>query len=120
MLFALMISVLSVQVPTPVAPSPLTADLFVEVVDSISATLPGVTVAVIPRANRKKHHMVTTDKDGIARFSLPADAEYKIQATLVGFKKGRVKSVRISEESARVQIRLALSKPPTIITHTGW
>src|SRR5688500_12693134 len=128
MLCALLIGVLAVQEPTPVAPISLTATLLVEVVDPVWATLPGVTVTVIPRANRNKRYTATTDKDGVARFSVPKDAEYEIEAAVSGFKKGRVKSVRLGSwlilgsdgqvrqaPAPRVQIRLALSAPLTTV-----
>jgi len=123
MLCALLIVLLAVQEATPVVPSSPVETLLVEIVDPVWATMPGVTVTVIPRANRKQRYSATTDKDGIARFFVPKLAEYEIEAVLTGFKKGRLKSVwlasgLISESNGkvrqaappRVQIRLAVSR----------
>jgi hypothetical protein len=69
-------------------------------------------------------------QDGIARFSVPTNAEYQIEAALTGFKKGRVKSVRLvlgtiteangqvrQAPAPRVQMRLELAGPFIDITH---
>ena len=123
--------------PDPVAPQPPT--LLVEVVDPVQSTLPGVTVTVTTRANPKQRFTATTDEDGIARFSVPQNAEYEIEAVLVGFKKGGEKSVWVggmhrtdskgqirssprpratithSPSHVRVQIRLKLSGPSIVV-----
>ena len=128
MLCALLLWVLVGQGATPVAPSSPAATLLIEVVDPVWATLPGVTVTVAPRANRRNRYTATTDENGIARFSVPKDAEYEIEATLVGFKKGRMKSVWLGSAlivesdgrfrqapAPRIQIRLELSGPRTTV-----
>jgi|SRR5829696_2602026 len=135
MLFALILGVLAIQEPfiisghlrlDAVAPQPAT--LLVEVVDHVWLALPGVTVTVIPRSDRKIRYTATTDRDGIARFSVPTNAEYHIEAALTGFKNNRLKSVWlvagvISDSNGqtrptpapRIQIRLTLSGPSIVI-----
>ena len=126
----LLLSVVVSQEPTGINPGHLRDDpvglqpptLLVEVVDPVWLTVPGATVTVIPRADRKKRYTATTDHDGIARFSVPRNADYDIEAAVTGFKKGRIKSVRLiggviseSNEQARptpaprIQMRLKLS-----------
>ena len=112
----LLLGVLVSQEPTP-APSSHPPTLLVEVVDPVQFTLPGVTVTVTSRANPKQHFTGTTDKDGIARFSVPNQAEYEIEAVLVGFKKGREKSVWVGEmhrTDSKGQIRSSPRSRPTI------
>ena len=111
----------------------------VEIVDPVQFTLPGATVTVISRANPKNRFTATTDEHGIARFSVPNDAEYEIEVALAGFKKGKEKSVWVgdmhridskgriqssprpratitrSRSHVRVQIRLELSGPHIVI-----
>ena len=111
----------------PASPSP-PPTLLVEIVDPVWLTVPGATVTLISRADRKKRYTATTDQDGIARFSVPKNAEYEIEAALTGFKKGRMKSVWlvagvISESNGqtrptpapRVQMRLKLSGPSIVV-----
>ncbi len=130
MLSALLLGMVAIQESALVDPSSPTATLLVEVVDPVWDTLPGVTVTVIPSADRKKRYTATTDEDGIARFSVPKNAEYQIEAALTGFKKGRVKSVRLvlgtiteangqvrQAPAPRVQMRLELAGPFIDITH---
>jgi Carboxypeptidase regulatory-like domain len=133
MLSAVIVAVLAVQSgsSSQTATSPR---LIVEVVDSVYQPVPGATVAVVSRSSQKQRYSATTDKDGIARFSVPTGAEYKIEATAIGFKKGRVKSVFLGaglstevgpsqsladgqvrqNPAPRIQIRLPLARTSTV------
>jgi len=67
-----------------------------------------------------KSYRSETDKDGYSKFFVPSDADYDIEASLYGFKRGRVSHVHLlkasgSLTSAYVQLKLRLSGPGTTI-----
>ncbi len=96
--------------------------LIVQVVDPNWIPIPGAKVKAKPlEGNGKlKSSQADTDKDGYAKFSVPGNADYAIEAELYGFKRGRVSPVHLfkassSSSPAYVQLKLQLAGPGTTV-----
>jgi hypothetical protein len=107
----------------PCPPSPAqtqSPSLIVQVVDPVWLPVPGAEVTLKPLSTGAKSNRTETDKDGYARFSVPGDADYSIEAKLYGFKRERLKRVHLLKTSgssapAYVQLQLRLSGPGTTV-----
>jgi hypothetical protein len=103
------------QATAPCTPAPTPSGppaLVVQVVDPLWLPLPGAEVHVTTRraAVQTQH----TGAQGYAQIWVAAEADYDIEAQLVGFKTKRVKAVRLGKRSessptAYVQIQLPLA-----------
>jgi hypothetical protein len=96
--------------------------IVVQVVDPNWLPVPGAEVTVKPMESKTavKRDQEDTDKDGYAKFFVPGDADYEIDAALYGFKPEQLKGVHLFKTSgastpAYVQLRLRLSGPSTTI-----
>jgi hypothetical protein len=109
--------------PCPVPPTQTQPpSLIVQVVDPNWEPIPGAQVMVrrLGEVTQLKSYRSDTDKDGYAKFFVPSDADYDIEASLYGFKRGRVNNIHLfmasgSPTSAYVQLRLRLSGPGTTV-----
>lgn len=104
--------------PNPSAAQIQSPPLIVQVVDPNWIPIPGaqVTIKTLRGGAQSQSNRSETDKDGYARFFIPRDADYDIEASLYGFKRGRVGHVHLFKESdsstsAYVQLRLTPSGP---------
>ncbi len=105
------------QAATPCTPPPTPSEppaLVVQVVDPLCLPLPGAGVRVSSRSSKADSQTHETGARGHAQFWLTAEADYHIEARLVGFKTRRVRDVRAGRPSepsptAYVQIRLLLA-----------
>jgi hypothetical protein len=105
--------------PAPCAPPPrpdAPPALVVQVVDPLWLPIPGAQVTVVAEEHGSGRMTSTTGREGYAEFWAPREAEYAVEARLVGFKPKRVKGIRIGKQSdasptAYVQIQLALAGP---------
>ncbi len=104
--------------PAPCSPSPRPVgppSLVVEVVDRGGLPVPGVDVTVVARGGKGEKQMARTDKSGLAEFWLAAGVEYTVEAWSPGFRRRRVKAVRVPKDPGstgiRVQLRLQLAGP---------
>lgn len=74
--------------------------LIVQVVDPAWFPIPGAEVKVEPLARGTQSYSTRTDKDGYAKFSVPADADYAIEAESHGFKNARLKRMHLFKPNA--------------------
>ena len=100
--------------PAPVEPP----SLIVQAVDSNWLPLPGMQVTIIPSRGTKC--IAQTKRDGFAELWLPRNAEYSIEVESPGFKRKRVKSVKIGPvleytSTAYVQVQLEVASPKMTI-----
>jgi hypothetical protein len=72
--------------------------LVVQVVDPLWLPIPGADVTVVGKSGAGQ--MVSkTGREGYAEFWLPREADYAVEAALVGFKAKHVKGVHIAKQS---------------------
>ncbi len=112
---ALVMSSLCCDKATAPAESPT---LVVQVVDPVWLPVPGAQIEIRRHAKRRIVQKATSDKDGNARFWLEGDAEYNIAVIGTGFRKARLRAVRVvrapptsPSPTAYIQIRLRLAEP---------
>jgi hypothetical protein len=120
MLVLLVTLLLQASVPCPVQASSEPPSLIVQAVDTTWLPLPGMQVTVTPTKPRGTPIVADTKRDGFAEFALPRNAEYAIEVVSPGFKRNRVKSVRIGPvleytSTAYVQVKLQVEAPRDII-----
>jgi hypothetical protein len=96
--------------------------LIVQVVDPGWLPIPGAEVTLKPLREEAqlKSNRAETDKDGYAKFFVPGDADYAIEARWYGFRRESLKSVHLfkaagSSSPAYIQFRLRLSGPGTTV-----
>jgi hypothetical protein len=121
LLFLLLVQANANPCPAPPAHTQ-PPSLNVQVVDPNWEPIPGAQVMVkrLGEDAQLKSYRSETDKDGYAKFFVPSDADYGIEASSYGFKHGRVNHVHLfkasgSPTSAYVQLRLRLSEPGTTV-----
>jgi hypothetical protein len=102
-------------------PKPTTApSLVVQVVDPTSDPIPEAEVSVRPIPGKAKSTIARTDKDGYAKFSLPGEQDYTIEAKYPGFKAKRLKGMHLfkpttASPTAYIQLQLKLAGPFTTV-----
>ena len=106
--------------PCSVATVPQPPSLIVQAVDVTWLPLPGMQVTVTPTKPVGTAVVSKTEKDGFAEFALPRDAEYSIEVEAPGFKRKRVKGVKIGPvlqytSTAYVQVQLQVAPPEEIL-----
>ena len=109
--------------PCPTSPAQTQPpSLIVQVVDPNWVPIPGAQVMIkrLGEDTPLKSYRSETDKDGYAKFIVPNDTDYDIEASLYGFQRGRVNHVHLfkassSSTSPYVQLRLRLSGPGTTV-----
>jgi hypothetical protein len=111
MLVLLVTLLLQASVPCPVEAAAEPPSLIVQAVDTAWLPLPGMRVTVTPTSPRGTPIVADTKRDGLAEFALPRNAEYAIEVVSPGFKRTRVKGVRIGPvlrytSTAYVQVKL--------------
>ena len=89
--------------------------LVVQIVDPLWLPIPGAEVTVVGKSGAGQMAS-KTGREGYAEFWLPREADYAIEAALVGFKAKRVNGIRIAKQSdssptAYVQIQLVPAGP---------
>jgi hypothetical protein len=95
----------------PCAPSPRPPEapsLVVRVLDPADLPVPGADVTVTSTGDPCRTSTSVTDRDGYARFWLPADGRHEVQTFLPGFKRRKVKGVQLRAADAGVPVALAL------------
>jgi hypothetical protein len=107
------------QAPPAQTQSP---SLIVQVVDPDWLPIPGAEVTLKPLDGeaQQKSNRTETDKDGYAKFFVPGDADYAIEAQWSGFKRESLKRVHLfkaggSSTPAYVQLKMRLSGPGTTV-----
>jgi hypothetical protein len=98
--------------------------LIVQVVDPSWLPVPGaaVTVTVKLVTGKKESTVAYTMDDGDAKFSIPGDADYTIEANYGGFKTKRLKGVHLgthssSRPTAYIQVHLLQGVGPPVIVY---
>jgi hypothetical protein len=106
------------QAPNPQEPP----TIIVQVVDPAWLPVPGARVEIKQRARRRVVQKATSDHEGKVRFWLEGDAEYDIEASHPGFRRARVRAVRVTRAppaspfpTAYIQLRLKLG--PTVTAY---
>ena len=93
--------------PNPTPPSP--PALVVQVVDPSWLPIPGADVRVTRHNDSRPGKVLSASSEGYAR-AWSLEGEYDIEAQLPGFKRGRIKGVRLGTSTLSptkyVQIRL--------------
>ena len=95
----------------------------VQAVDPRWEAVMGARISLIPESDPKKIQTALADRQGYAKFWLPAegrDQSYEVKVELPGFKKGDVKGIpsppAASElATAYVQVRLSLNSDGVIV-----
>jgi hypothetical protein len=95
------------QSSSPAQPPPLV----VQVVDPAWFPIPGAEVKLESLSRNTHSISMRTDNDGYAKFFVPVDGDYTIEASFAGFKNGRLKRIHLSQPNrpfptAYVQLQL--------------
>jgi hypothetical protein len=94
--------------------------LIVQIVDPVWSPIPGAEVTVRPLSGKAKLSSNYTDAEGYAKFFVPGDTDYSVEASLHGFKNARLKRIHLSKRSdpsptSYVQFKMDLSGSRTIM-----
>jgi hypothetical protein len=96
--------------------------IIVQVVNPVWLPVPGAQVEIKQHARHGVVQKGSSDNEGKARFWLEGDAEYDIEVACRGFRKARVRAVRVTRApptssfpTAHVQIRLKLAGPTVTV-----
>ena len=90
--------------------------LIVQVVDPAWLPTPGIKVTFRPLDGKGQSESKRTDKGGNAKFLIPMDGDYIIEAKYPGFKNNLKRVYLFSRgETAYVQLQLSLSGPGTLV-----
>jgi hypothetical protein len=97
--------------PPPAEPS----TLIVQVVDPNWIPAQGIEVTVKSVTGNARPNSDYTDKDGYAKFFVPVDADYSVEAKWPGFKNARLKGLHLfkgtgAHPTVYVQLRLVYSQ----------